>query len=186
LLASADHSAKTLQLTQLQNRLRLLALKAEATEPNVTASVDSAKPFTTPKRPEQVAATRELREENSPRDLVSDATHLTAEPAITWLRDLGAEGSLGQTVTILISDIEDSAKLFDSLGDLRAQEIIHQHNEIIREQVRSHGGKEIKTMGDSFMVAFSSARRAVLCAISIQNAFSRYQVEHIDRESEYE
>ena len=34
------------------------------------------------------------------------------------------------------------------------------------------GGFEVKSQGDGFMVAFSSARRAVDCAIAIQRAFA--------------
>lgn len=35
-------------------------------------------------------------------------------------------------------------------------------------------------MGDGFMIAFSSARRALLCAIAIQRAFAAYSVDHPD------
>ena len=39
----------------------------------------------------------------------------------------------------------------------------------------------MKTIGDAFMVAFGSARRGVLCAVGIQEAISRYGVEHPDQ-----
>ena len=51
-------------------------------------------------------------------------------------------------------------------GDLRAHELIRVHNEIIRQQIAAHRGVEVKAFGDSFMVAFPSARRAALCAIA--------------------
>ena len=37
-----------------------------------------------------------------------------------------------------------------------------------RSQIEAYGGVVVKTQGDSFMVAFSAARGAILCAIAIQ------------------
>ncbi len=84
------------------------------------------------------------------------------------------------TVTILFTDIVDSTGMTEKLGDLRAQEILHVHNAIIREQVADNGGFEVKSIGDGFMIAFPSARRALLCAIAIQRAFSAYRTQHQD------
>jgi len=66
------------------------------------------------------------------------------------------------TVSIMFSDIENSTSIIEKLGDLRAQEVFQTHNRAIREQVTKQGGYEVKTLGDGFMVAFSSARRALL------------------------
>lgn len=55
------------------------------------------------------------------------------------------------------------------------------HRQIIREQLKRHGGTEIKTYGDGFMVAFPGARKAVLCAADIQDAFARYSENHNDK-----
>ena len=41
-----------------------------------------------------------------------------------------------------------------------------------------HGGYEVELQGDGFLVAFSSARRALLCAAAIQRAFAAYNEEH--------
>lgn len=77
------------------------------------------------------------------------------------------------TVTILFSDIEGFTSYIEK-GDDYAYEILQAHRQIIRDQLKRHGGTEIKTYGDGFMVAFPSARRAVLCAADIQDAFARY------------
>lgn len=74
------------------------------------------------------------------------------------------------TVTILFSDIEASTVLNERLGDLRWLELLRAHQAVVREQIQAHGGFEVKTQGDGFMVAFSSARRAVQCARAIQHA----------------
>jgi class 3 adenylate cyclase len=72
------------------------------------------------------------------------------------------------TVTILFTDIAGSTALNERLGDVRWLELLRLHNEIVREQVQLHGGYEVKSQGDGFMVAFASARRAVDCARAIQ------------------
>lgn len=72
------------------------------------------------------------------------------------------------TVTLLFSDIEGSTVLNDRLGDLRWLELLRRHHAIVREQVETHGGFEVKAQGDGFMIAFPSARRAVDCARGVQ------------------
>jgi class 3 adenylate cyclase len=72
------------------------------------------------------------------------------------------------TITILFSDIEGSTRLNERLGDLGWFELLRRHQEVVREQIQMHGGFEVKTQGDGFMVTFSSARRAVQCACAIQ------------------
>jgi serine/threonine protein kinase/septal ring-binding cell division protein DamX len=84
------------------------------------------------------------------------------------------------TVSIMFSDIENSTLMIDRLGDLRAQELFRMHNALIRDQLARHGGYEVKSMGDGFMVAFSSARRALMCAIEIQRRLADYSIRHPD------
>ena len=45
---------------------------------------------------------------------------------------------------------------------------------MVREALKSHGGSEVKTMGDGFMASFSSATRALECAIAVQRAFAEH------------
>jgi len=46
-----------------------------------------------------------------------------------------------------------------------------EHNNIIRTSIAHHRGREIKTIGDAFLVLFRSVIDAVDCALSIQCAF---------------
>jgi class 3 adenylate cyclase len=82
--------------------------------------------------------------------------------------------ALDGTVTILFSDIEDFTGITERLGDLRAQDVLHSHNDIVRRAVAASGGHEVKSQGDSFMLAFASARRALNCAVDMQRSFDRW------------
>ncbi|MGC1678550.1 MAG: AAA family ATPase [Candidatus Binataceae bacterium] len=90
--------------------------------------------------------------------------------------DAGPDG----TVTIMFTDIEDSTGTTERLGDVRAQAWLREHNAIVRGQIKEHQGFEVKSMGDGFMIAFPSARRALNCAIAIQRACTAYSETHRD------
>ncbi len=84
--------------------------------------------------------------------------------------DLASHAAPDGTVTIMFSDIEGSTEKTDRLGDNAWMDVLREHNAIVREQIKAYGGFEVKSEGDGFMVAFQSARRALDCAIAIQQA----------------
>jgi len=88
------------------------------------------------------------------------------------------EEPLEGTITVLFTDVEGSTEMRNRLGDEAAQRLIKAHEELVREEVGGHGGREVKALGDGFMVAFSSARRAVACAVAIQKALEHRNQHH--------
>jgi len=82
----------------------------------------------------------------------------------------GGTTSARLTVAIMFTDLEAFTALTERLGDDRAQEVLRTHRALVRTQLRNHGGVEVKTQGDGFMVAFTSARAALACAVGIQRA----------------
>ncbi|MEO6398030.1 MAG: adenylate/guanylate cyclase domain-containing protein [Tepidiformaceae bacterium] len=76
------------------------------------------------------------------------------------LPDLRQQAAPDGTVTLLFTDIENSTRLNERLGDAQYMELLRAHNAVIEGPVRLHGGHVVKTIGDGFMVAFSSGRRA--------------------------
>jgi len=76
--------------------------------------------------------------------------------------------------TVLFTDVEGSTALTQRLGDAKARELLRAHERIVREALKAHGGSEVKTMGDGFMASFSSATRALECAIAMQRAFAEH------------
>ncbi|MBI2014930.1 MAG: adenylate/guanylate cyclase domain-containing protein [Candidatus Rokubacteria bacterium] len=78
----------------------------------------------------------------------------------------------GGTVTIFFSDIRGFTDYTEQFGDEAAYRILREHNAIVRKEIEAFGGVVVKTQGDSFMVAFKTARGAIQCAIAIQRAIT--------------
>jgi class 3 adenylate cyclase/pimeloyl-ACP methyl ester carboxylesterase len=76
--------------------------------------------------------------------------------------------------TVLFTDVEGSTALTQRLGDAKAREVMREHERMTREALRAHGGTEVKALGDGFMASFSSATRALECAIAMQQAFAEH------------
>ena len=83
--------------------------------------------------------------------------------------DVGAPPS-GGMVTILFTDMESSTALTQRLGDAKAQELVRDHNAIVRDALKAQGGSEIKHTGDGIMASIPTASKALECAIAIQRA----------------
>jgi class 3 adenylate cyclase len=92
------------------------------------------------------------------------------EEAAVWAEPSAA----GAVHTILFTDVEGSTALTQRLGDAKAREVLRAHELIVREALRSHGGSEVKMLGDGFMASFPSGTRALECAIAMQRAFAEH------------
>lgn len=73
-------------------------------------------------------------------------------------------------LSILFADISGSTRLYESLGDARARELVATCLELCANCVRRHHGEVIKTIGDEIMCTFTSADQAVVAAMDIQVA----------------
>jgi class 3 adenylate cyclase len=70
--------------------------------------------------------------------------------------------------TILFTDLQGHTEMMARLGDAQGREVLREHERITRQCLRTHGGAEIKTMGDGFMASFGSAQKALECASALQ------------------
>jgi adenylate cyclase len=84
------------------------------------------------------------------------------------------------TVTILFSDIEDSTRLNEQLGDEDWVRVLAAHDKVVRNQVRKHHGHVVKSQGDGFMVVFGDPADAVDAALVIQRTVGT-QSRHLRR-----
>jgi class 3 adenylate cyclase/pimeloyl-ACP methyl ester carboxylesterase len=84
------------------------------------------------------------------------------------------EAPLGQSPfrTVLFTDLVGHTEMMRRLGDERGRDVLREHERTTREVLKSHGGIEVKTMGDGFMASFGSVTKAVECAVALQRAFA--------------
>src|SRR5580693_9238039 len=76
-------------------------------------------------------------------------------------------------VVILFSDIEESTKLNERIGDRAWVKLIGEHDKLVRKLVKERSGHVVKSQGDGFMIAFAKAEQAVRCGIDLQHALHR-------------
>ena len=76
-------------------------------------------------------------------------------------------------VTFLFSEIDGSTRL---VHEMRGgwDEVLAEHQRLLREAIQRHGGHEVGTEGAAVLVAFPSARGAVLAALEAQRALTRH------------
>ena len=82
---------------------------------------------------------------------------------------------------IMFTDIRDFSRKMGE-NEVAAMDLLKVHDTMVRDVVAKYGGTVIKSLGDSFMVDFSSAVNAVKCAIEAQERFWHYNQEKADFE----
>lgn len=85
------------------------------------------------------------------------------------------------TQTILFTDLEGSTDLRVRLGDAVANEVINEHDRLVRTQIEAGGGTDIKGLGDGFMALFTSANQAIETAVSIQRSIEERNTANMDK-----
>lgn len=68
------------------------------------------------------------------------------------------------TITLMSTDIEGSTRLLQALGEEAYGAALADHRRVIREASGGHGGVEVDTQGDAFLIAFPTARGAIFAA----------------------
>jgi adenylate cyclase len=74
---------------------------------------------------------------------------------------------------VMFTDVVGYAAMVQS-DEAGALELLARQREVIRPIVARHGGREVKTMGDAFLVEFASALAATKCAVDIERAFHEF------------
>jgi class 3 adenylate cyclase len=70
--------------------------------------------------------------------------------------------------TVLFTDITGSTEHAAQLGDDRWRALLDSHNDLVRRQLASFRGHEVKTLGDGFLATFDGPARAIRCACAIR------------------
>ena len=72
--------------------------------------------------------------------------------------------------TVLFTDIVGSTRRAAALGDRRWQDVLSEHDRLVREELGRFRGREVKTAGDGFLATFDGPARAIRCAREIVEA----------------
>lgn len=62
---------------------------------------------------------------------------------------------------------------FSERNEALAMRLLDNHNSLVRRVAERHGGREVKTIGDSFLLEFPSALEAVRFAVETQDEFGK-------------
>jgi AraC-like DNA-binding protein len=73
---------------------------------------------------------------------------------------------------LLVTRITDPVLLQYKLGIEKANELLNGHNNVIRKTLAQYEGKEVEHGGTGFIISFSSAAKAVSCALAIKKDLS--------------
>ena len=119
------------------------------------------------------------------RSWIRDCLTADRVTALQTFRDLfsgdvlrpGDEVSIGQ-VTLMFTDLQGSTALYERIGDAAAYHLVRDHFAFLAEQVRTHNGAIIKTIGDAVMAAFADPIDAVKAALAIQGRVAGFNAEH--------
>ena len=76
------------------------------------------------------------------------------------------------TVTFFLTDIEGSTKLLRELGSAAYGSALREHRRIVRASIQAHGGVEVDTQGDAFLVVFPTASGAIAAAAATQESLA--------------
>jgi len=110
------------------------------------------------------------------------ASHGLVPSNVVEVEEVNIRGFFGRLIThppgepyvesgfraILFTDMVDSTRLTQQLGDREAMQLLRAHDSIVRAVLARFGGSEVKHTGDGIMAAFASASQAVGAAMQIQ------------------
>ena len=82
----------------------------------------------------------------------------------------------GETWAVMFTDLAGFSRRVAEFGIIHFLQIIHESQRILVPCIERFDGILLKTEGDSFLVIFRSAARAVDCAVAMQRAVGEYNV----------
>jgi class 3 adenylate cyclase len=122
-------------------------------------------------------ALRRLGDEDGARDELGAAKavfeRLGAALATERAAELLGEHKLNRT--FMFTDIVDSTKLVEVLGEEKWRKLLTWHDRRLRELIEAEGGEVIKHTGDGYFAAFRNLAAALDAAVGIQRALDEHE-----------
>jgi class 3 adenylate cyclase len=98
---------------------------------------------------------------------------------VDWAGGAGFDVQAGESArvmaTILFTDMVGSTELAEKAGDAAWKRTVAMHDDVVRTVLVRFGGREVETAGDSFLVVFDSAERAIRCGLELVEALAAIQ-----------
>lgn len=85
-----------------------------------------------------------------------------------------------RAAAIMFTDIEGFTGMTERLGDIEMHRRLMTHDVIVRSRLTAHNGRELKNLGDGFLVVFPAVLKALRCALAIQDDLSEHNARHDD------
>jgi class 3 adenylate cyclase len=99
---------------------------------------------------------------------------------LDWAGGAGFDVRPGEServmATILFTDIVASTAQARKAGDAAWKRTVAMHDDVVRTVLVRFGGREIETAGDSFLIVFDGAERAIRCGLGLVEALAAIQV----------
>ena len=79
--------------------------------------------------------------------------------------------------TVVFTDIVDSDRQLAEFGDSRWRSRLQEHDERVRQVLEKYGGREIKSLGDGFMMTFAAPHTALQALEELQSELAMIELE---------
>ena len=106
------------------------------------------------------------------------ASTVELESALATFERLGAQpeaarlkeqlGRAETRRTFLFTDMVDSTRLLETLGDDKWRRLLARHDELVAGSITASGGEVVKRTGDGFFASFDTPKAALEAAVAIQ------------------
>ena len=99
---------------------------------------------------------------------------------LDWAGGAGFDVQPGESArvmaTILFTDMVGSTAQARKAGDAAWKRTVAMHDDVVRTVLVRFGGREVETAGDSFLIVFDGAERAIRCGLGLVEALAAIQV----------
>lgn len=98
---------------------------------------------------------------------------VTADARLATAPTYAKVGTSRVLSTVLFTDVVDSTRQAERLGDTEWHETLLRHHKLVESEVAHHGGRVVKWTGDGVLATFDTPTAAVRCARTIRDAVGR-------------
>lgn len=86
-----------------------------------------------------------------------------------------SEGLSVADLTFLFSDLRDSTRMYDTIGDATAYDLVRRHFDALGAVIDEHRGAIVKTIGDAIMATFVDPADGVRAAIAMSERMTSFE-----------